>query len=105
MRAWVKEIALTILVEQEEIRAFGEVRSFLGLCQAKGIRLRVDRQGKLWIEPKDKLGPGMKAAFIRLRERIIAHLENIRDSMERDTRRAQEAWNKQHPAVAGKGGT
>ena len=99
MRAWIKEIALTVLVEQEEIRAFGEVRSFLAICQTHGINVRLYRQGKVWIDGK-KLSPEMRAAYVRLYERIVGHLQGLQESEERDKQRAQEAWTKMHPEVS-----
>ena len=100
MRALVKEITLTVVVEQEEIRAFGEVRSFLAICQNYGITLRLDRQGKVWINGKERLSPEMKATYIRLYDRIVAYLQRLQESEERDKQRAQEAWNKMHPEVS-----
>jgi hypothetical protein len=100
MRAWVKEITLTALVEQEEIRAFGEVRSFLAICQAQGINLRLDRQGKVWINGKERLSSEMRVTYIRLYDRIVGHLQRLQESEERDKQRAQEAWNKAHPAAS-----
>lgn len=96
MRAWMKELVLATVVEQEELREFGEVRSFLAVCRSRGLTVRLGRDGRVWVNPKAKLTQELAGTLLRRREAIADHLLRERELLERRAEREAP------PAVAGK---
>lgn len=83
-RALIREVALVTLVEQEAIRVLGVVHNFLDACRARMVKVTIDKAGRIWCRPREKLGADLAAILHHYRADIAARLEQMRRAEERD---------------------
>ena len=78
VRKLIKEVVLMTLVEQEQVRKTGIVRSFISDCGARGIRVRLADNGKLMFSNASQMTTELRVVLQVEREAIVAHLEQLR---------------------------
>jgi hypothetical protein len=79
LKRWIREVVLMTLAEQLDLKERGVVRMFLNECRVRGVKIRVDKDGKLLVTNPEKLGAGLQATMILYRERIWDHLATMRE--------------------------